>query len=311
MEQEVTEETESERSRQGAADARSLLCLLCCLLFKSSASRDTVAMPVLRLSTLDDPRLEPYRDLKSTNLTRWSGRFIAEGRRVVRRLLESDFVTESILLSERKCDFLESGVPDDVDVLLVPQTLAEELVGYNFHQGVMACGRRKAPRDLAAVIPADAGVAALLVACPRMTDPDNLGGLIRLCAAFGVRGLLLGRGCADPFSRRTLRISMGAAFKLPIVDCDDLAADLRRLREDYGLRLSATLLDESAVPLSRTANASRRVLLFGNEADGLEPEWVALCDERLTIPMAASADSLNVTVAAGIFLHWFRTGLRF
>jgi tRNA G18 (ribose-2'-O)-methylase SpoU len=260
-------------------------------------------MPVLPLTTLDDPRLEPYRRLKHSNLTRWSGRFIAEGPRVVRRLLESGFKTESILLSDRKRSFLEAGVPEHLDVLLLAQELAEQLVGYNFHQGVMACGLRGDAPLLESLVGAAPGPAPLLVACPRMTDPDNLGGLVRLCAAFGVAGLLLGRGCADPFSRRSLRISMGAAFHVPIVEPDDLAADLALLRSRHGFRLTATVLDNSATALAQLTGVARRVLLLGNEADGLGREWIDVCDERLTIPMAAGADSLNVTVAAGIVLH--------
>jgi tRNA G18 (ribose-2'-O)-methylase SpoU len=140
-----------------------------------------------------------------------------------------------------------------------------------------------------------------------MTDPDNMGGLIRLCAGFGVGALLLGSDCSDPYSRRVLRVSMGAAFALPVVECFDLAADLNRLRYQHQFRLLATVLDPQAELLADLVPGAPTVLLLGNESDGLAQEWIDLSDERVTIPMTA-ADSLNVTVAAGIFLHWLRFG---
>lgn len=259
-------------------------------------------MPLHRLDALTDPRLEPYRHLKQTNLTRWTGRFIAEGKRVVARLLASRYRVESVLLSEKRLPLTaELGIPPGVDVLVVPEVLGTELTGYSFHGGVLACGMRGellTAQQLVKVPP------AMLVACPHMTDPDNLGSLMRLCRAFGVGGLLLGSACCDPFSRRTLRVSMGNAFELPIVECADLAADLDWLRTTPGYTLTATVLTPDAIPLQQAARLPRDVLLLGNEAHGLDAEWVSRSDRRVTIPMQPGADSLNVTIAAGICLHW-------
>jgi tRNA G18 (ribose-2'-O)-methylase SpoU len=99
---------------------------------------------------------------------------------------------------------------------------------------------------------------------------------------------------------------MGTAFQLPILETPDLAGVLQSLRREHGCELLATVLDDTATPLAQLRVAPRSVLLFGNEADGLAPEWISLCDHRVTIPMSPGADSLNVTVAAGIFLHWLR-----
>jgi tRNA G18 (ribose-2'-O)-methylase SpoU len=120
-----------------------------------------------------------------------------------------------------------------------------------------------------------------------------------------VTAVVLGPGCCDPFSRRVLRVSMGAALRVPIVETRDLAGDLARLRTEWGFELAATVLDSAAEPLHTAARTNRLAVLFGNEHAGLSPEWIALCDRRVTIPMAGDADSLNVAVAAGIVLHHF------
>lgn len=263
---------------------------------------------IFPVDSLSDPRLDPYRHLKQTNLTRWSGRFIAEGRLVVERLLESPLDVESLLLSERRLELLQRLPRSNaVDVLVVSDELARQLTGFGFHAGVLACGRRGPNPKLDRLFPGDPAQPQLLVCCPHITDPDNLGSLIRLCRAFGVGGVLLGPACCDPYSRRTLRVSMGNAFALPIVESSDLAADLDRL-QNRGCTLSATVLDPAATPLHRAERVPREVLLLGNEAHGLAAEWVRRCDRRLTIPMQPGADSLNVAVAAGICLHWLTRG---
>ncbi len=278
-----------------------------------SSPTDDPRMPLISITDLNDARLDPYRSLKLSNQTRSTGHLIAEGHRVVRRLVESDFAVDSILVTERRQHMIEGIAPERYAIYVVPDGLANQLVGFEFHGGVVAAGKRRESPSISEWLPAESPVAELVVVCPRITDPDNLGTLIRLCVGFGVRALILGPGSTDPFSRRVLRVSMGHAFFLPIMQADDLTPPLMALRKQHRFRFLATVLDETATPLDQLpfggedAGSSSRVgLLFGNEADGLDPAWVSFCDQRITIPMGPLADSLNVSVAAGIFLHWFR-----
>ena len=101
------------------------------------------------------------------------------------------------------------------------------------------------------------------------------------------------------------RVSMGTVFTLPLLQSDDLLRDLRLLREQWGVQLAATVLDPDAEPLANAKRPAKFALLLGGEAQGLEPQWVQACDRRLTIPMQRGTDSLNVAVAAGIFLYHF------
>lgn len=98
---------------------------------------------------------------------------------------------------------------------------------------------------------------------------------------------------------------MGAALRLPIIHSLDLEHDVKRLRDEWHAELIGTVLDETAERLSVAEKPTRLGLLLGNEADGLDERWQALCDRRLTIPMRGGIDSLNVAIAAGIFLHHF------
>jgi tRNA G18 (ribose-2'-O)-methylase SpoU len=260
------------------------------------------AMPVLPLQSFDDARLAPYRELKDRTLAARHGLFVAEGEHLVRRLLASDFQTASVLLADRRAEEISPLVPSNVNVFVLPQDELNGVVGYKFHSGVIAMGIRKPSPSLSDVIKASGPVK--LVLCPDTTNGENLGSLIRLSAGFGADAMLVGPRSIDPFMRQVVRVSMGTIFQLPIVQSADFSADLRQLKQQ-GVRLIASMLDPGASPLPSAERYDRSALLFGNEAQGLDADTVSLCDDRVTIPMHRGTDSLNVAVAAGIFLYHY------
>lgn len=265
-------------------------------------------MSLIALDSLDDPRLAPYRDLKASNLTRWSGLFVAEGEKLVRRLIASRFSIDSLLLGQSEIAAFMSGLPEEVPIYVVPDNWVERIIGFNFHRGVLACGRRPGERpQLDGIIRAvsDSYTRSTIVLCPEIHDPDNLGALIRTGCALGVDALVLGPHAADPLARRVLRVSMGTALELPIVQSPDFAEDLARLKQ-AGYELAAAVLDEGAEPLTAASRADRFTLMIGSEGHGLASRWIDACDRRITIPMRRGTDSLNLAVAAGIFLHHFQ-----
>jgi tRNA G18 (ribose-2'-O)-methylase SpoU len=262
-------------------------------------------MPIVTVESLDDPRVAPYRTLKERELAREpGGRYIAEGEHVVRRLLSSAYETESVLLAARRAEEIAPLVPADVPVYVVPDPLVHQIVGFKFHSGVLACGKRGAPRRIDD--PDLRGRERLtLVICPEIANAENMGAIIRVSAAFGADALVLGERSCDPFWRQSIRVSMGTIFTLPLVRSDELLRDLKRLRREWDVELVATVLDEQAEPLSSARRAAKLGLLFGNEAQGLERSLVDVCDRRVTIPMKLGTDSLNVAVAAGVILYHF------
>jgi tRNA G18 (ribose-2'-O)-methylase SpoU len=258
---------------------------------------------LIEITSHDDRRLDPYRNLKQSNLTRWSGLFIAEGEKLTRRLLESPFEAASVLVERNYVDAFAPLVKPETPLLVVDQKQVERIVGFNFHRGVLACGRR---RPFATIDQVAAGRShATLVVCPDVQDPENMGAVLRISAGLGADAVVLGRRCADPLSRRVLRVSMGAALRLPLVESPNLPEDLQRLRSEWDYELIATVLDPDAEPLDRMRRGNRTALLFGSEGHGLERSLVERCDRKATIPMQPDTDSLNVSVAAGIFLHHF------
>ncbi|HEY7086812.1 MAG TPA: RNA methyltransferase [Tepidisphaeraceae bacterium] len=260
---------------------------------------------VEHISTLDDPRIAPYRSLKDRDLAREGARFIAEGELVVRRLLMSDYPVESVLLAERRAQEIAPLVPDAVPVYVAPDPLVHLIVGFKFHSGVIACGRRKLASKLDEVA-SRLGSRATLVVCPDIANTDNLGSLMRIAAGFGADAMILGPQCCDPFYRQAIRVSMGAVFQLNLFQSTDLRRDLARLRDESHVQLVATVVDDDAAEDLQSARRAERIaLMFGNEAQGLPGDLLQICDRRITIPMNLGTDSLNVSVAAAVFLYHF------
>jgi tRNA G18 (ribose-2'-O)-methylase SpoU len=254
------------------------------------------------INDLNDPRVEPYRNLKDRELAAMGELFLAEGEHLVRRLLASDYPVESVLLAQRRADEIAPTIRGDVPVYIVPDPVIHQIIGYRFHSGVIACGRRKPRRTLDAAVPRDKQRLTLMI-CPEIANAENMGGMIRLCAGFGVDALILGERSCDPFWRQSIRVSMGNIFRLPVLQSDDLKRDLQRLQREWGVGLVATVLEESAKPLAGYSRADKIGVLFGNEAQGLDESIASMCNQRVTIPMKLGTDSLNVSVAAGIFLY--------
>ncbi|RUL86114.1 TrmH family RNA methyltransferase [Tautonia sociabilis] len=259
-------------------------------------------MPLIRIDDLDDPRLAVYRHLKATNETRSLPIFVVEGEKLVDRLLASRYPTQSVLLSDRHAERIAPKIPEGIPCFVVEHARISGLVGYNFHQGALAAGHRLPPADLEQIVARERGELTLVV-CPVVHNPENLGTIVRTADVFGVAAVLVGPSCPDPFSRRVLRVSMGTALDLPVIPCADLGDRLDRLRRDFGFRLVATVTDPDAEPVDRFERPARLAIVMGSEAHGLDPCWVLRCDDRVTIPMRPGAESLNVSVAAGILLH--------
>lgn len=260
----------------------------------------------IRITNIDDPRLAPYRQLKESNATRRAGLFVCEGEKLTRRLLASEFVVDSLLVANRLADDFNQ-VPDDVPIYLVDDAWIEQIIGFNFHRGVLSCGRRR-PAPLVEALCGKLPASSTLVVLPDVQDPENLGSILRICSAFRIDGVLLGPKTADPFSRRVLRVSMGASLKVSLASLKSGADELKWLQERHAFECWATVLDETADALGAVPRPDRLAICFGSEGHGLPLEIIAACNRRMTIPMPPGVDSLNVSVAAGIFLYELTCG---
>ena len=259
------------------------------------------------VTTLNLPELEPYRSLRETTHHWQRGFFVAESEKVVRRLMESNVAIASILLSATWHDALAQTLSGprfaETDIFVAPDHLLEGITGINLHKKIMAIGRIPENPTFDSYAQSASG-GGVHVALEGIADAENMGAIIRTCAAFGVRSLLTGSDSSSPWLRRSVRVSMGAIFGLRSFRAGNICDTLDRLRREHGWRVIGTTPRGGITTLDGEGHGGQPLcLFFGSEGHGLSERAFASCDERYSIPMAGDVDSLNVAIAVAVALY--------
>ncbi len=247
-----------------------------------------------RITSASNPAVKRLKALREAKARQESGLFLVEGEVMLREALSCGLKPAEALAEE------ESALTDELaragaSVHLAVRAAIEAACDTKTPQGV--CASFTMPRR--ASIPSGA---RRLVALDGVQDPGNLGTIWRTADAAGFDALLLGAGCADPWSPKVQRASMGSGFRVPAVS-GEMPLLLSRARAD-GFRVVVSALD--GAPLyarTQPRPGERLVLVVGNEARGVSPEVQQMADVRLKIPMRGGAESLNAAVAAGILMY--------
>jgi tRNA G18 (ribose-2'-O)-methylase SpoU len=247
---------------------------------------------IVPIDDLEDPRVAEYRNLPDPELLRDHGVFVAEGRQVVRRLLASSrFEARSVLVSpaalEGVRDALDARAP--LPAYVMPVERLTTLVGFNLHRGCLAIGLRP-PATPVTSWWREAAASRLVVAVERIGNADNLGAVFR----------------------KSIRVSMGAAIRLPYAVDDQWPASLGAMQASGARVLAMTPrppargLDDAVASVEEGTTV---VLLLGHEGDGLTAAAMDAADGRVRIDIRPGVDSLNVATAAAIALHACRRRL--
>lgn len=256
---------------------------------------------MIEIDSLDDPRIAPYRSLRTRpDALAGEGLFVTDGERVTRALLQSKLEVVSVLalpdVMPGLTDLLERrGIPAAARYV-ASRDLVTGLVGFRFHQGVLALARQPDSVPLPdCPLP--------FVALDGLHQSENVGAICRTAAAFGVRSLVVDAASASPWLRRSVRVSMGSVLDLAIHISADLAQTLGVLQCRHNVRVVGASLADGAVPLSSYAFPERFCLVIGSEGHGMSPAVSSVCDARITIPMQPAVQSLNAAAAAAVFLY--------
>ncbi|AQX80373.1 RNA methyltransferase [Plantibacter sp. MCCC 1A11337] len=265
-------------------------------------------MQVIRITDLDDGRLDDYARLTDVALRRVSepagGLYIAESTKVMERALRAGHRPRSVLLQEKWLDDVSPLLEDhDVPVFVGEPALLEQLTGFHLHRGALAAMHRPPLADPAELL-ADARRVVIL---EDIVDHTNVGAIFRSVAGLGADAVLITPRCADPLYRRSVRVSMGTVLQVPWTRLPewDVASDVLR---DAGFETAALALADDAVDLDTYARTApeRLAIVLGAEGDGLSASALAAADTIVTIPMLHGVDSLNVASASAVALWELR-----
>lgn len=260
-----------------------------------------------------DPSLDDYRGLRDLSerqrVREGGGYLVAEGANVVRRLLRSGLRVRSVVLTEQRLDALAdvvaSAAERDIPVLILSPELLAEVAGFDVHRGVLAAADRPADPGLASVIDDVVSHRGTIAVLQGLNDHENLGAIARSARALGIRALVLDSTCADPWYRRTVRVSMGEILSLTVTRVPDAESALASLRAAGVVVASLTPRHTTpagaSIELFRWQRPDAAVaLVLGAEGPGLPDSTFVASDVCLRIPVDPDVDSLNVGHAAAI-----------
>ena len=230
------------------------------------------------------------------------GVYIAEGEKVIRRAVNAEHHPRSFLLAPRWADSLADVLDRyDVPCHVLDEPEIERITGFHVHRGALAAFDRPGPTPIGDLL---AGARRIVVG-EDLVDHMNVGSVFRNAAALGFDGIVLSPRCADPFYRRSIKVAMGAVFSLPHSRLEDWYSAPALLHQ-AGFSTYAMTVADDAVPLDSVVPADRSALIVGSEGPGLTEHWQRAADVRVTIPMAAGIDSLNVAASVAIACWHFR-----
>ena len=252
---------------------------------------------------VDPTRVVAYRDLADANALIDRGVFVAEGRLVVRRLLDlRHWDIESILLTQPAADVLSDVLPaTTAPIYLASQDVMNGIAGFNIHRGCLAIVKRPQAPTLDRIA---AGPLSRVLVLEGVNNPDNVGGLFRSAAAFGIELVVLGPNSGDPLYRKAIRTSMAASLTIPYARAPWPDA-LRELGEAGWATIAMTPAHDAPLLQDVAANLLNRpvAIVLGHEGDGLTGEAARACTHRARIAIADGVDSVNVATAAAIALY--------
>lgn len=245
------------------------------------------------IASAKNPQVKAWRQLKTPWGRRAHQRFLAEGEHLSQEAVSAGRAEALIILKGSQARFSDmlTGGPD---CFLVSAEV------------IKAISDSKTPQDILALCPLPVpgtprNPGRRLVALNQVQDPGNVGAILRTMYAAGNDAMLLDGGCADPFSPKALRASMGAVFHVPVYSFPDLSGPLTVLK-DEGWQLIAGDLSGSPF-FNQPAFREKTCLLVGNEGAGLSSPLMALADLRLQLPMPGGAESLNAAVAGSLMIY--------
>lgn len=243
-----------------------------------------------RITSRKNPLLTHIRKLSgSAAYRRETGEYLGDGVKLLEEALRWGAELTTVVTTEAVCPQL----PEHVRHVVVPADVMASVAPSDTPQGALFLAVRPAA-DLPETL---TGKRYLVL--DGVQDPGNVGTVWRTADAFGADALILVGACADPFSPKTVRATMGAAFRLPVYVTSDKA--LHERCTSAALPLYATALRADTEDI-RTADLTRCAVVIGSEGSGVSPELLAQCHRTLKIPMRERCESLNAAVAASVVL---------
>ena len=258
---------------------------------------------ISKISSLTNSKIKELRKLKDKKYRSLTGTFLIEGVRFIDEAMRQAAKIQCLIVEDEKIledlkEFKGYELAQEIDILLVSPEIMKEMSQTVTPQGMIA--QVEIPHLDPVTFNQDQGLWLYL---DEIRDPGNLGTIIRTAHAFAVDGVILSKGCADPYQDKVLRSTMGSIFKTPLLTNQTVEFLMDQIEAGAHLYLADL---EQAQPLPGIQPHSKSMVVIGSEAHGVSEAIRALPHHSVMIPMPGGAESLNAAVAAALVLYEFK-----
>ena len=242
-----------------------------------------------RITSVQNNKIKETSALKDTRTRKANGLFIAEGKKLVGELIGCGIMPI-------RC-FVKEGIAPpnnltDCEIYEVTENVMKKMSAFTTPQDIIAVAKEPKPKEHKNE--------SFIIALDTIQDPLNMGAILRSAEAFGVKTVVVGQGCCDVYSQKTLRGAMGSVFRLNILSYN--LTEYLTKKKSEGFCIIGTGLDKSYVTVDKLSNSKNKVVVIGNEGNGISLQIRDICDFGMFIPMSGQNESLNAAVAASIIM---------
>ena len=251
------------------------------------------------ISSKDNEIVKKVNKLTEKKYRDWENAYIVEGVKMLKEAIMEKASIRHIII----CDDCEKSD-------IIPKELMYEIAKYDCiyvtSKIFKYISEVQTPQGVLAVIEKNNGTndikydEDIIVALDDIQDPGNLGTILRTIDSCGLTQILVSKGTVDPYNPKVVRSSMGAIYRVKVIECEDLLESLKEVKKNK-FKVIVTSLGNSKSIYDIKYN--KKVLVIGNEANGVEERIMSIADEKIKIPMLGRTESLNAAVATGIVLY--------
>ena len=250
------------------------------------------------ISSKDNAIIKHIAKLKEKKYRAEYNEFIVEGLKLIKEAVQENADIKYIVVCDG-CDnseIIESHLKYEMaklDFIYVPQNIFKMISDVENPQGVLAVIGKKNNKEINTS-------EDLILALDDIQDPGNLGTILRTADSVGLKQILVSKGTADSYNPKVVRSTMGAIFRVNVIECEDLKQTLNDLQnKEYKVMITSLKAKNSIY----NTNYNKKVIVIGNEANGVSKEIQNIADEKVIIPMIGKTESLNASVATGVILY--------
>lgn len=252
------------------------------------------------ISSKENEIIKNIKKLKEKKYRDLNNEYIIEGIKIIQEAIQENAKIKQIII----CDDCEKNayIPQEImyeiakyECIYVTNKIFTSLTDVKNPQGIMAIVEKNNSKEEEIDYNQD-----IIVALDDLQDPGNLGTILRTVDSIGINQILVSKGTADSYNPKVVRSTMGAIFRVKIIECEDLEKTLREIKKHKFEILVTSLQTENSI---YDIKYNKKVIVIGNEANGVEEKIQNMADIKAKIPMLGKTESLNASVATGIILY--------